>query len=393
MSRWPGWRRLWPGTLFARLTLLLLAFALAGHALALTALFELGGPPGPVVPDAPAAAVPDGRGPGPAHDTLPGPHPERPPFRPLGAVVDLGVRLSVLTLAAWIAASWITRPIKRLADATRALGLGLSTTPRPPLPDEGPRECREASQGFNRMQAQIVSHLQERDRFVAAVSHDLRTPLTRLRLRAEDLPSDSLRQAFGRDIREMDAMISATLDLFQSAAACEPLASLDIQALTERIAQDQRLLGHDVQVQGQAGEWPAAPTALQRCLVNLVDNAVRYGGSARISLQQTDTKLQVTVQDSGPGIAPAELQRVLQPFYRLEASRNRHTGGVGLGLSIAHDIARQHGGSLVLRNGPSGGLHAVLLLPARRLGMDDVVSLRGETLERTERRSVNAAVR
>ena len=329
-----------PGTLFGRLALLLMAFALAGHALALTALFEL----------LPHRPIPPEMG-------------EPPPLMPLGLLLDLGVRLAALTVAAWIAASWIARPIKRLAAATQALGQRPGVEPRAALPDEGPLECREASQGFNRMQAQIVGHLQERDRFVAAASHDLRTPLTRLRLRAENLSDATQQQAFSADIAEMEAMLVATLDYFRGVAACEQAVPLDVQALAESIAEDQQACGHDVQVSGHVGPWLAAPSALRRCLVNLVDNAVRYGGSARIELLQTAEHLQLAVRDRGPGIPAEQLPQVLQPFYRLEASRNRHTGGVGLGLSIAQDIARQHRGTLALCNAPGGGLQVTLTLP------------------------------
>lgn len=353
--RLSGLRHLLPTTLFGRLALLLLAFALAGHLMALTAMFEL---------------IPHPHGP---HGPPGGPHAEaamlilesegRPPLMPLGLLLDVGVRLAVVVLAAWIAANWIARPIKRLAVATQALGQGLGVTANAPLPDEGPLECREASQGFNRMQAQIVGHLQERDRFVAAVSHDLRTPLTRLRLRAEDLSDPAQQQKFQRDIAEMEATISSTLDYFRGAAVRESLQRLDVQALAESLAQDQQACGHDVQVNGHAGPWLAAPSALRRGLVNLVDNAVRYGGSAVIELQEAGDALRLTVRDHGPGIPEAELARVLEPYYRLEASRNRSTGGVGLGLSIAQDIARQHRGTLTLCNAPAGGLLATLTLP------------------------------
>ena len=333
-----------PATLFGRLALLLLVFVLVSHVLALTVMFELR------------------------------PHPDAafarraPPLPTLGLLLDIGLRLAALTCAAWIAASWLSRPIKRLAAAAHELGrsVGLDQAvraERAPLPEEGPRECREAARGFNRMRAQIHQQLDERDRFVAAVSHDLRTPLTRLRLRTEGLHDAAQRAQFAQDIGEMDQMITATLDYLRGAAAAEAVVRLDVHALVASIAEDQQACGHDVVARGSAAPLPARASALRRCIGNLVDNAVRYGGSAQIHLIDAGHALRIEVHDRGPGIAAAELERVLEPFYRLETSRNREHGGVGLGLSIAHDIARQHGGSLTLRNARRGGLVAVVELP------------------------------
>lgn len=336
-----------PATLFGRLALLLLGFVLASHVLALTMLFELLPPPG--------------AGPGQ------GPPPDPPSLMPLA--LDIGLRLGALTLAAWIAASWLSRPIKRLAAAAHELGRGIGhesgheggDTVHEAIPEEGPRECREATRGFNRMQARIRQQLDERDRFVAAVSHDLRTPLTRLHLRAEGLPDSALQAAFRRDIGEMDAMIGATLDHLRGAAA-EATVWLDVQALADSIADDRQACGHDVRVAGRAAPLPAQASALRRCIGNLVDNAVRYGGAAQIQLIDAPGVLRIEVHDPGPGIAAGELDKVLAPFYRVDASRSRAHGGVGLGLSIAHDIALRHRGSLSLRNADAGGLIAALEL-------------------------------
>lgn len=340
-----GLRRLLPRTLFGRLTLLLGGFALLSHALALTVMFELRPPPG--------------------HAPPPGPPPL---LMPLGLLLDMGVRLGALTLAAWIAASWLARPIKRLAEAAHELGRSIGrpaagSPQRTPLAEQGPQECREAARVFNQMQAQIEHQLQEHDRFVAAVSHDLRTPLTRMRLRAESLPCITQRRQFTRDIAEMDQMIGATLDYLRGAAEAEALVPLDVQALAESLAEDQRACGHDVSCRGSAAPLNAMPSALRRALVNLVDNAVRYGTSARIRLVDSPDALRIEVHDRGPGIPPGELDKVMAPFYRVDASRNREHGGVGLGLSIAHDIARRHGGALLLHNLPEGGLLAALSLP------------------------------
>lgn len=332
-----------PGSLFARLALLLCVAVLSSHVLALTLLFEMGPPPppppsaGPLPPGAP-------HGPGPWH---------------AGLWLDIGVRLGVLMLAAWVGARWLSRPMRELARAARELGDDID---RPALPEFGPRECREATRVFNQMQARIRQQRGDRDRFVAAVSHDLRTPLTRLRLRAESLAPQTQRQGFRRDIAEMDDMIRLTLDYLCGGARTEATVPVDPQALVAALVEDQRACGHRVTWAGQAAPVPAQALALRRCLGNLVDNAVRYGGQAHVTLHDAGHRLSIEVQDAGPGLPEAELTRVLAPFYRLEASRNRHHGGVGLGLSIAHDIARRHGGELTLHNAPGGGLLARLTL-------------------------------
>jgi protein-histidine pros-kinase len=215
----------------------------------------------------------------------------------------------------------------------------------------------------NQMQAQIRHQLRERDQFVAAVSHDLRTPLTRLRLRAETLADAEQKQRFGQDIVEMDAMISATLDYLRGAADPEPFVLLDLNALVHSIADDQQACGAQVEVMGHAQPLPAQASALRRCIDNLVANAIRFGGSASICLTDSGHSVRIVVSDAGPGIAPDELDKVLAPFYRLEGSRNRHTGGVGLGLSIAHDIVQRHHGRLWLANGEPTGLVVTLELP------------------------------
>lgn len=331
-------RRLLPTTLFGRLALLLFVAVLASHVLALTLMFELRPPHEP------------------GHPPPPGP----PPMLHPGLLLDIGVRLLALMLAAWVGARWLSKPIHQLASAAREIGLDIH---RPALVEDGTDECRAATRVFNQMQAQICQQLAERDRFVAAVSHDLRTPLTRLALRAESLSDATQRQQFGQDIVEMNQMISATLDYLRGAADPEPFVLLDVASLLESLADDQQACGHDVSVTGGALPLLAQASSLRRCIDNLVDNAVRYGGVARIGLIDHPDHVCIEVQDDGVGIAADELARVLAPFYRLEGSRNRNSGGVGLGLSIANDIARRHQGRLTLRNGDPIGLVAMLTLP------------------------------
>lgn len=367
-----------PDSLFGRLALLLAVAVLSSHVLALTLLFEMRPdfkpgfpPPGPLATPsslAPPSALGQSARPQPQDASFAEPPPHRGPGPhggppPEGLLLDIGVRLTALLLAGWVGARWLSSPVQRLADAARELGHNLH---RPPLPETGTRECREATRVFNQMQQRICAQLEQRDQFVAAVSHDLRTPLTRLALRVESLKDDTERQRFGKDIAEMDTMIRATLDYLRGAADAEPWMPLDVDSLVSSLAHDQQDCGHDVAVEGPACGAPVRvqSSALRRCITNLLDNAVRYGGGARVQLLQAGSTLRVLVRDQGPGIPEGELTKVLQPFYRVEGSRNRHTGGVGLGLAAAHDIARQHGGSLQLRNRPGGGLEAELALPA-----------------------------
>ncbi|MFO6420072.1 ATP-binding protein [Hylemonella sp. W303a] len=364
--------RLLPATLFGRLALLLFVAVLASHLLALTLMFELrpepqwrGPPPGG--PEFTPGAPPQFAGAAPAPWSAAPPRPAGPPPPPIGLLhlgtgmlLDIGVRLGALMLTAWLAARWLSRPIRRLAQAARELGQDVH---RPPLPEEGAQEFREASRGFNQMQAQLRRQLEERDRFVAAVSHDLRTPLTRLRLRAESLAEPVDRLAFQNDIEGMEEMIRATLDYLRGVAEEEPFVWLDVGALLSSLADDHPVGPGAVQVEGKARPVRAQASALRRALVNLIDNAVRYGERAHVVLRDDPASLRIEISDRGPGIPPHQLEQVFEPFYRVDASRNRHTGGVGLGLAIARDLVRRQRGNLRLHNLPQGGLQAVLELP------------------------------
>lgn len=346
-------RRCWPTSLFGRLVLLLIVMGLLSHVLALTLMFELRPDHAPPHPPPP-----------------PGP----PPLWHPGLWVDISVRLAALTLAAWIGARWLSRPMQSLAQAAQRLGADVR---RPPLAQEGPEECRATIRVFNQMQARIGAQIDDRDRFVAAVSHDLRTPLTRLALRAERLTDPLERQQFSQDIQEMNLMITGTLDYLRGAADPEPLVRLDVVSLLQSLVDDQCDGGHEVQLSGHAAPLLAQPSSLRRCMDNLVSNAVRYGGSAQVVVRDHPDQLCIEVHDRGPGLPEHELDKVMAPFYRVEASRNRSSGGVGLGLSIAKEIAGRHGGTLGLRNGAQEGLVATLTLPRRSVTQGVAAPLRG----------------
>lgn len=283
---------------------------------------------------------------------------------PARLLVTLGILLLSVIVVSLIAVRWATRPLTLLGQAADDLGKNLD---RPPLREEGPQEVRRAAQAFNAMQARLQRYVGDRERLLAAVSHDLRTPITRLRLRAEMLEDERLRMKFLHDLDEMERMATSTLDFMRTAREREAFQPTDINALLDSLQSDNEEVGRPVTIEGQA-RWPyrVRPIALKRALANLLDNAAKYGGQATIRVDDENEELRIRVSDKGPGIPEEQLEAAFEPFYRIEPSRSRETGGVGLGLSIARDIARAHGGDIVLRNLPGGGLEAVLTLPHQR---------------------------
>jgi signal transduction histidine kinase len=280
---------------------------------------------------------------------------------PYKLLLTLAVLLVPVIVLSLLAVRWLTRPLGVLAVAADELGRDIRRTS---LAEEGPAEVRRAAAAFNTMQARLQTYLREREQMLAAVSHDLRTPITRLRLRAELIEDESVRAKFARDLAEMESMTAATLDFLRGARFDEPVQPVDVPALLESLQADMEEAGQAVRVHGRAASpYPARPLALKRCLANLIENAVKYGTRAEVRLEDDGRELRIAIADDGPGIPEAELERVFEPFYRVEGSRNRATGGVGLGLSVARDIARAHGGELTLHNRPVGGLEAVLTLP------------------------------
>lgn len=290
-------------------------------------------------------------------DRPPPPPLQHHPFRLYGFLI----RLAAVGLTSWIAARWLTYPIKRLANAAEELGKNLNS----PLIDErsGPAEVRQASRVFNQMQARLKLQMEERTRFLAAVSHDLRTPLTRLTLRAEKITQPDLQSDVRNDINEMTGIIDTTLEYLRGDAQPEAACLFDLDALVHSLAEDASESGNLVTVTGKIHPIRLQPVAIRRCLNNLLENALRYGENASITMDETADKVVIAIRDTGPGIPDEKLEAVFAPFYRLDSSRNRHSGGVGLGLSIARDMARKHGGNIILENAPQGGLVASLILP------------------------------
>jgi signal transduction histidine kinase len=277
---------------------------------------------------------------------------------------NLALLVVLLVIALYVTARSITRPLSRLVSAAESLGRNVR---QPKLEEKGARELQDAARAFNTMQDRLQRYLDSRTRVLAAMSHDLKTPLTRLRLQVETTLDDPAIQArFGKELDEMESMVRGSLALFRGLDDDETLAPIDINALVGTLRAEFTEMGADVTVEGEAAQpLMGKPQALRRLLTNLVANAVKFGVRAKIIVEDGEA-LVIRVRDEGPGIPPEELERVFEPFYRVESSRNRDTGGTGLGLSIARDVAQAHGGSLVARNLPTGGLEALLVLPRRR---------------------------
>lgn len=282
---------------------------------------------------------------------------------PLRLVVNQVFALLILIAGTYLMARIISQPLSRLAAAAELMGRGEGKLR---VAEEGAREMRFAARAFNTMQDRVSRYLDGRTRVLAAMSHDLRTPLTRLRLRVESLDADAVREKMIRDFDEMESMIAGALRLFRGEDSHEQAEEVDLNALLEDIAGHYQEVGANVNFKGRLGRpIQARPRSLKRCLMNLIDNAIRFGERADVSV--SDGKyVAIRIADDGPGLAEVDLERVFEPFFRTEESRNRDGGGAGLGLSIARDVAESHGGTLQLENRREGGLVATLTLPRER---------------------------
>jgi signal transduction histidine kinase len=283
------------------------------------------------------------------------------PSRLLFALL-ISLALLIAAVSVWTARR-LTRPISAFAAAAERFGASSEAIP---LPESGPRELRAATRTFNQMQERLRRFVSDRTLMVAAMSHDLKTPLTRIRLRTELIGDGTQHGKILADIDEMTAMIESTLAFARDDAKRETPLLVDLGALVESVCENAIDTGHDVEMSSarQAVLVICRPVAISRAIANLVDNAVKYGGCARVTLERFADRVVVTIDDDGPGIPDEEREKVFAPFYRIESSRNRDTGGVGLGLAVARNSAREHGGDLTLGDNEGGGLRAELELPA-----------------------------
>ncbi len=277
----------------------------------------------------------------------------------------LSMLLTVAAILAAVALTMrrITRPLTALSHAAERLGRGEAVDP---LAETGPEEVRRTTAAFNAMQTRLTRFLRDRTTMLAAISHDLRTPITALRLRAELVEDEETRAKLLDILEEMQRMTEATLTFAREEARQEETRLVDLAALTASLCDDLAEMGLTVSF-AEAGKTPVAcrPVGLRRALRNLIENAVAYGQRARVSLNVGEDEVGVVIEDDGPGIPAGEHERVFSPFVRLEESRSRETGGIGLGMAIARSIVRGHGGDITLENRPEGGLRAIVHLPRK----------------------------
>ncbi|WP_312934425.1 ATP-binding protein [Pseudomonas sp.] len=269
------------------------------------------------------------------------------------------LRIVAVLLVCLVAVRLCLRPLRRLAEAARGLGDNLEQAP---LPLDGPQEVRQAAHAFNAMQQRLIAMVNDKAYFLAAVSHDLRTPLTRMRLRLERLPEGEDKQRLRRNIAQMDDMIQQVLDYLR-AGEQQHLHSVDLDRLVARQCAELASDDEPLAVHGTAGSVQADTLLLQRCLQNLLGNALRYAHGVSVQLERSASAVHIHVDDHGPGIAPELLATITDPFVRGEASRSQASGGYGLGLSIAQRIASSHGGGLQVSNRAEGGLRVSVWLP------------------------------
>ncbi len=281
--------------------------------------------------------------------------------RLLSLLVSLGF---MLLFGGWIVRS-LTRPLRRLAEAAESFGQGEARA----LPETGSRELETTARAFNAMQLRIQRFLGDRERLFASISHDLKTPITRLRLRAELLDDASQRDAFCRDLEDLDMLVKGALQSVKDTDIHENRVEVDLYRLLCHMRDSAVLGGRIMTLHGeQKAPFLGKPLALRRCLGNLVDNALCYGGCAEVLIQDNDIQLEIQVRDHGPGIPKDQLKRVFQPYTRLAPNASSHSG-MGLGLSIVRNIARAHGGDVSLNNHPEGGVVAILKLPRKDISV------------------------
>jgi signal transduction histidine kinase len=276
--------------------------------------------------------------------------------------LSMAIMLAAVAVFSILLVQHISRPLATFARAAQRLGVDVDA---PSIPETGPAEVRKVTQAFNEMQNRIKRFVEDRTQMIAAISHDLGTPITRMRLRAEFVEDDEQRLKMLADLDDMEKMTLSALSFVRDEADHEPQAMVDLRTVLQRICDDAKDVGHQVTL--QIGDEPVPygcrPVAMRRAISNLVENAIRYGAKAHLTLQETSDSVFVNIEDRGPGIPEDRLDDVFKPFHRLDESRNRETGGTGLGLTVARTIVRAHGGDIVLRNRDKGGLRVSVTLP------------------------------
>lgn len=276
------------------------------------------------------------------------------------SIASLILTAAILALIGVLIAHRISQPLRSLAASAEALGRGENL---PPILEAGPEEIKRLAEAFNRMHNRLRRFIEDRTKMLAAIGHDLRTPLTTLRLRAEFVEDEESQQRMLATIDEMQSMTEAAIAFARGQSTDEETRAIQLEALVESVCDDLAELGHPVTyIDTGKHSYRCRPDGLRRAVRNLIENAVRYGGDAKVFFRQGTTTIDLIIEDRGPGIPESMTEKVFAPFFRLEASRNRDTGGIGLGLSISRAIVRQHGGEISF-NSRENGMQAIIALP------------------------------
>jgi len=292
----------------------------------------------------------------------------RPPIQwPWISTLSYALATLIIMATVWVALSRLTGPLRKLATAAESLGRGETV---PELPVQGPEELRRLTAAFNEMQGRLTRFVSERTRLLAALGHDLRSPLTALRVRAEMVDDDETRERLVAIIEEMQEMVESTLSFARGMVTAEETRTVEVPDFLGELVADISDVGGDVTLQDIAPmRFRIKPVAMRRALRNVIENAIRYGGGANVAAMRDGNNVMITVSDHGTGIPHDDLERVFDPFVRVEKSRNLETGGTGLGLSIARTVIQAHGGDITLSNRPEGGLLVEIILPKGREDM------------------------
>ncbi len=341
----------WPKTMFGRMITVLIAALVLTQILFVWAVLEpLRSRPASAPTSSPVATAPAPE----ARRTR-----SRRPWLPL---INVLLASSGIAVGAFFVSRSLTRPLGRLAEAADALGADVRA---PAVKEEGPLETRQVAQAFNVMRERLIRHLDSHSAMLASMSHDMRTPLTRLRLRAEEIEDESARARFVADLDELTVLVDSTLELMRGQMRAGEASPVDVADLLHELRREWQEIGVEVAltVDGEC-TLPGYRLSLKRALNNLIDNALKFAGHADVEATLQPALARILVRDRGPGIPEDQLQKVFEPFYRVESSRSRDTGGSGLGLAIALDAIQAHRGTLQLRNRAGGGIEAAVTLPS-----------------------------
>ena len=291
--------------------------------------------------------------------------PRTNPAVAIPSMIAMGIMAILLVIIVILMVRRVTRPLAKLTDSAERFGRGEDVGV---LPEIGPQDIRKASRAFNDMQERLTRFVQDRTRMLAAITHDLRTPITSLRIRAEMIEDDEMREKILETLAEMQNLTEAALDFARQEASMEETRTIDLISLVDSLCQDLSDIGQDVSfVTGEIERIPydCHPLALKRAFRNVIENAVRYGEKAEVGVVSSATDVCVQIIDNGPGISAEDQDRIFEPFVRLESSRSRETGGIGLGLAIARTIIRSHGGDIKVSSGDGDGAIFSLCLPTQ----------------------------